>query len=70
VICVFLEHSGYALNFLGSAKTRPTFSDAIAWGRRQLWEHIHFSMSHQETDLVKIPRAFLERFSEALCYAA
>jgi hypothetical protein len=51
-------------------KTRPTFSDALAWGRRQLWEHIHFSMSHQETDLVKIPRAFLERFSEALCYAA
>jgi len=51
-------------------KTRPTFSDAIAWVRRQLWEHIHFSMSHQETDLVKIPRALLERFTEALCYAA
>jgi hypothetical protein len=51
-------------------KTRPTFADAIAWVRRQLWEHIHFSMSPQETDLVKIPRALLERFSEALCYAA
>ncbi len=51
-------------------KTRPTFSDAIALVRRQLWEHLHFSMSHQEADLVKIPRALLERFTEALCYAA
>jgi DDE superfamily endonuclease len=51
-------------------KTRPTFSDAIAWVRRQLWEHIHFSMSQQETDMIKLPRALLERFTEALCYAA
>ena len=51
-------------------KTRPTFADAIAWVRRHLWEHIHFSTSQQETDLMKIPRALLERFTEALCYAA
>jgi hypothetical protein len=51
-------------------KTRPTFADAIAWTRRHLWEHIHFSTSHLETDLIKIPRALLERFTEALCYAA
>src|SRR4030095_15800579 len=51
-------------------KTHPTFSDAMAWVRRQLWEHIHFSMSQQETDMIKIPRALLERFTEALCYAA
>jgi hypothetical protein len=51
-------------------KTRPTFSDAIAWGRRPLWEHLHFSTSQQETELMKIPRALLERFTEALCYAA
>jgi len=51
-------------------KTRPTFSDAIALVRRQLWDHIHFSTSHQETDMIKIPRALLERFTEALCYAA
>jgi hypothetical protein len=51
-------------------KTRPTFSDAIAWVRRHLWEHIHFSTSQHETDLMKIPRALLERFTEALCYAA
>jgi hypothetical protein len=29
-------------------KTRPTFSDAIAWVRRHLWEHIHFSTSQQQ----------------------
>ena len=51
------------------SKTRPTFSDAIALVRRQLWEHIHFSTSQQETDMVQMPRALLERFTEALCYA-
>jgi DDE superfamily endonuclease len=51
-------------------KTRPTFSDAIALVRRHLWEHLHFSMSYQETDMIKIPRALFERFTEALCYAA
>ena len=52
------------------SKTRPTFSDAMALVRQQWWEHIHFSMSQQETDMIKIPRALLERFTEALCYAA
>jgi len=51
-------------------KTRPTFADAIALVRRQLWEHIHFSTSQQETDMMQIPRTLLERFTEALCYAA
>lgn len=51
-------------------KTCPTFSDAIALVRRQLWEHLHFSMSHQETDMIKIPRALFERFIDAVCYAA
>jgi DDE superfamily endonuclease len=51
-------------------KTRPTFADAIALVRRQLWEHIHFSTSPQETDMIKIPRALFERFMDAVCYAA
>ena len=54
----------------GSGTTPPTFSEAMAWVRRQLWEHLHCSMSQQETDMIKIPRALLERFTEALCYAA
>ena len=51
-------------------KTRPTFSDAIALVRRHLWAHLHFSTSQQEADMIQIPRALLERFTEALCYAA
>jgi hypothetical protein len=51
-------------------KTPPTFADAIALVRRQWWEHLPLSMSQQETDMMKIPRALLERFTEALCYAA
>jgi hypothetical protein len=51
-------------------KTCPTFADAIALARQQLWEHIHFSTSQQETEMIKIPRTLLERFTEALCYAA
>ena len=51
-------------------KTRPTFADTIAWVRRQLWEHIHFSTSHQATEMIQIPRVLLERFTEALCSAA
>ena len=51
-------------------KTHPTFSDAIALVRRQLWEHLHFSTSPQEADMIKIPRALFERFIDAVCYAA
>jgi hypothetical protein len=51
-------------------KTRPTFSDTIALVRRHVWDHIYFSTSQQDTDMRKIPRALLERFTEALCYAA
>jgi len=47
--------------------THPTFSDAIALVRRQLWAHLHFSTSQQETDMIQIPRRLLERFTEALC---
>jgi hypothetical protein len=51
-------------------KTRPTFADAIAWVRRHVWAHLLVSMAHQATDMIKIPRAWFERFTEALCYAA
>src|SRR5215471_7265790 len=38
-------------------KTHPTFSDAMALVRQHVWHHLHFSMSHQEADMIKIPRA-------------
>jgi len=52
------------------AIARPTFADAMALVRRQWWDHLHFSMSHQETDLINIPRALFERFIDAVCYPA
>ena len=52
-----------------SAKSSPTFSDAIAWVRRHLWDHMHFSTSQQETDMIKIPRALFERFMDVMSYA-
>jgi hypothetical protein len=51
-------------------KTRPTFADAMALVRRHVWDHISFSMSQQDIDMRKIPHTLLERFTEALCYAA
>jgi len=51
-------------------KTHPTFSDVIALVRRHLWDHIHFSTSQQEVDMIQIPRALFERFIDAMSYAA
>jgi Transposase DDE domain len=52
-------------------KSRPTFSDALALVRRQLWaQEETFCGSGQENDMVKVPREFVERLTEAVCYAA
>ena len=51
-------------------KALPTFSDAIALVRHDLWDHFHFSTSQESTDMVKIPRALLERLMDVMCYAA
>lgn len=55
------------------AKSRPTFSDAIASVRRQLWRGLNetaFCASGAETDSQKYQQALLEQFTEALCYTA
>ena len=51
-------------------KPRPTFSDALALARRELWAQATFCGSSRETDTVKVPRAFVERLTDAVCYAA
>jgi len=51
-------------------KTMPTFVDALALVRRQLWTQLIFQTALPDTDLVKIPRPLLERFIDLLCYAA
>jgi len=51
-------------------KPHPTFSDALALVRRDLWEQATFCRSPRATDMVKVPRAFVERLTETVCYAA
>ena len=51
-------------------KAQPTFADALALVRRELWAHGAFHLSVSEPDLVKVPRRFIERLTETLCYAA
>jgi hypothetical protein len=53
-------------------KSYPTFSDALAQVRRQLWaqEQETFRGSPQEVDTVKVPREFMEWLTDAVCYAA
>lgn len=52
------------------AKRQPTFSDALALVRSQLWRQRSFSLSVETTEVVKVPAALLEQLTEALCYAA
>lgn len=51
-------------------KEVPTFADTIALVRQHLWEVEGFWMSGAEQDMVKIPRALLQSFIDALVYAA
>lgn len=52
------------------AKRWPTFSDALAAVRYQLWHHRGFHLSLPNADVVEIPRSLLKRFIDTLCYAA
>jgi hypothetical protein len=52
------------------ATQRLTFSDALAMVRRCLWSECHFSTSAAKAEMIKVPRALLERLTDAVCYAA
>ena len=54
----------------GYQKAQPTFAAALALVRREQWAHGAFHLSASEPDLVKVPRGFIERLTETLCYAA
>ena len=45
-------------------KPYPTFSDALALVRRDLWAQATFCVSPGESDTVKVPRGFHERLTE------
>jgi hypothetical protein len=51
-------------------KERPTFSDALAVIRGELWGACHFSLSAFTGEMVKIPRSLFERLTATVCYAA
>jgi hypothetical protein len=51
-------------------KCHPTFADALALVRKELWASATFYGSPAQTDTVKVPRAFVERLTDAVCYAA
>jgi hypothetical protein len=51
-------------------KSRPTFSDALALVRKELWAQATFRESPADTDTVKVPREFVEHLTDTLCYAA
>ncbi len=54
-------------------KRDPTFSDALAVVRKELWSaerQQSFYGSGLETETVEIPREFMERLTDAVCYAA
>lgn len=51
-------------------KQQATFSDTIALVRRHLWSVQYFAMSQDNSEMLKVPRAWLERLTDTLCYAA
>jgi DDE superfamily endonuclease len=52
-------------------KRHPTFADALALVRKELWaQEQTFCGSPADTETLKIPKAFVERLTDALCYAA
>ena len=51
-------------------KPLPTFSDALAAVRRQLWTREDFHVSASAADLDELPRTTLNRLIHAACYAA
>ena len=52
-------------------KRHPTFADALALVRKELWAAEQtFYGSPAETDTIKVPRVFMERLTDAVCYAA
>jgi hypothetical protein len=53
-------------------KKHPTFSDALALVRKELWaqQEATFYGSEAETEMVKVPREFMERLTDAVCYSA
>lgn len=51
-------------------KQLPTFADALALARKELWAQETFRGSLSEAEMVKVPQALMEHLTDAVCYAA
>lgn len=51
-------------------KPLPRFVDALAVVRALLWQRRLFQTSTRATEMVKVPKALLECWTDRLCYAA
>ena len=50
------------------AKQQATFSDALATVRQHLWEVGYFSTSTPDTELIEVPRIYLQGLMQSVCY--
>ncbi len=51
-------------------KSHPTFADALALVRKELWAYATFRGSPADPETIKVPRVFMERLTDAVCYVA
>ena len=51
-------------------KRHPTFSDALALVRKEMWANATFYGSLAQSETVKVPQDLMERLTDAVCYAA
>ncbi len=51
-------------------KKHPTFSDALAAVRRQIWQQREFYLSDQQGEMIKIPIVLFTELTELLARAA
>lgn len=51
-------------------KEHPSFSDAMAAVRRQIWQHKEFCMSDSQGEMIKIPKALFSELTQLLARAA
>jgi hypothetical protein len=75
IVCLWAHDSYSATGLIPRAaawyhKPVPTFSDAIAQARRQIWQHQNTCSSRQTADLIQIPRQIWNRMANALAHAA
>jgi hypothetical protein len=66
----YTKHTSMTRTASWYPKPVPTFSDAIATVRRQLWLQGNLSGSRHEADPAKITRATLNTLIDMACYAA